>query len=125
LDIAEPGENEVPTKLYSPLHTPMSQLGDFGLGYSLDFSTLRATSVRSVILACRIDQHPQYHVQYFQGEEYSQGQEGVSSMLQGSAICTGVYEMNNNSVFWKNGNCRGGRKIAQCHSLTTTLPLAQ
>ena len=32
MDLAEPGENRYPTKLYSPLWTPMNQMGDFGLG---------------------------------------------------------------------------------------------
>ena len=32
MDLAEPGEDRYPTKLYSPLRTPMNQMGDFGLG---------------------------------------------------------------------------------------------
>jgi len=35
VDLAEPGENRYPTKLYSPLWTPMDQMGDFGLGVGL------------------------------------------------------------------------------------------
>lgn len=34
-DLAEPGEHRYPTKLYSPLWTPMNQMGDFGLGVGL------------------------------------------------------------------------------------------
>jgi hypothetical protein len=44
---AEPGEREYPTKLYQPIFTPHKQLGDFGLGIGLYFSTLRATMVRA------------------------------------------------------------------------------
>jgi hypothetical protein len=43
---AEPGEREYPTKLYEPVFTPHKQLGDFGLGIGLYFSTLRAMMVR-------------------------------------------------------------------------------
>lgn len=35
MDLAEPGEDTYPTKLYSPLWTPMNQMGDFGLGVGL------------------------------------------------------------------------------------------
>jgi hypothetical protein len=45
---AEPGEREYPTKLYQPIFTPHKQLGDFGLGIGLYFSTLRATMVRAL-----------------------------------------------------------------------------
>ena len=49
---AEPGERELPTKLYEPLFTPHKQLGDFGLGIGLYFSTLRAMTVRGGARAC-------------------------------------------------------------------------
>ena len=49
---AEPGERELPTKLYEPLFTPHKQLGDFGLGIGLYFSTLRAMTVRGGALVC-------------------------------------------------------------------------
>jgi len=32
---ADPGESKFPTRLYSPLFTPLSQLGDFGIGVGL------------------------------------------------------------------------------------------
>jgi hypothetical protein len=41
-DRAEPGERFCPTLLYEPLWTPHSQLGDWGIGIGLYFSTLRA-----------------------------------------------------------------------------------
>jgi hypothetical protein len=46
---AEPGEREHPTKLYEPVFTPHKQLGDFGLGVGLYFSTLRAMMVRASV----------------------------------------------------------------------------
>jgi hypothetical protein len=52
LQRAEPGESEKPTRLYSPIFTPHKQLGDFGLGIGLYFSTLRAMSL--LILAAGI-----------------------------------------------------------------------
>jgi hypothetical protein len=39
---AEPGEPHIPTVLYPPWLTPHAQLGDWGLGIGLYFSTLRA-----------------------------------------------------------------------------------
>jgi len=34
MDLAEPGEDRYPTRLYSPIWTPMNQMGDYGLGVS-------------------------------------------------------------------------------------------
>lgn len=45
LDKAEPGENDDPTRLYHPIFTPHSQLGDFGLGIGLYFTSLRAITL--------------------------------------------------------------------------------
>jgi hypothetical protein len=84
LEMAEPGESGIPTKLYSAVHTPLSQLGDFGLGYGLYFSTLRAFAVLSFFAG--IINIP--NLLYFASEEYSPGKE-LAPFLQGSAICTG------------------------------------
>lgn len=84
LDIAEPGEDSYPTKLYSPLWTPNSQMGDFGLGVGLYFSTLRSIMVLALIAG--ILNIP--NMLYFAGEKYSQGQEGVNILIRGSAVCT-------------------------------------
>ena len=84
LDRAEPGENKFPTKLYSPISTPLSQMGDFGLGIGLYFSTLRAMTV--LMLLAGIISIP--NLIYFSGPDYSQSQPGVISLLKGSAICT-------------------------------------
>ncbi|KAL9181404.1 hypothetical protein ACHAXT_010209 [Thalassiosira profunda] len=84
LDRAEPGETQLPTRLYSPLFTPLTQLGDFGIGVGLYFTTLRAVAVIALIAGCI--NLP--NIFYFASEEYSKGQPGVITLLKGSAICT-------------------------------------
>jgi hypothetical protein len=84
LQRAEPGEAEKPTRLYSPIFTPHKQLGDFGLGIGLYFSTLRAMSLMAI--AAGIIHIP--NLMYFASEEYSNGQPEVNDALKGSAICT-------------------------------------
>jgi hypothetical protein len=84
LDRAEPGENLLPTSLYSPIFTPLSQMGDFGLGIGLYFSTLRGLTIM-MVLATLIN-IPNFL--YFAGDTYSLGQPGVNPLLKGSAICT-------------------------------------
>mmetsp|Transcript_9917 Transcript_9917/g.16467 ORF Transcript_9917/g.16467 Transcript_9917/m.16467 type:complete len:1175 (-) Transcript_9917:117-3641(-) len=81
---ADPGEMHKYTKLYSPLWTPMAQMGDFGLGTGLYFTTLRALTVMTFILG--LVNIP--NMLYFSSEDYSDGQKGVSFFLKGSAICT-------------------------------------
>jgi hypothetical protein len=88
LNIAEPGERELKTKLYSPLTTPLGQLGDFGLGYGVYFSTVRSFAILSFFAG--LLNIP--NLMYFGSDEYSGGQPGVSTLLQGSAICTGNSE---------------------------------
>ena len=86
LNIAEPGERELPTKLYNPITTPLSQMGDFGLGYGLYFSTLRSFAVLSFLVG--LLNLP--NILYFASDDYSIGQSGVAPTLRGSAICTGM-----------------------------------
>ncbi|KAL7539204.1 hypothetical protein ACHAXR_009091 [Thalassiosira sp. AJA248-18] len=81
---AEPGESQLPTRLYSPFFTPLSQLGDFGIGVGLYFSSLRAVAFITLIAGC-INMP---NILYFASEEYSGGQPGVTLLLRGSAICT-------------------------------------
>jgi hypothetical protein len=83
MDIAVPGENKYETKLYHPITTPLSQMGDFGLGVGLYFSTLRAITV--LMLLAGIMNIPNFI--YFGSNEYSHGQEGVQWFLKGSAVC--------------------------------------
>ena len=84
LERATPGEMHRPTKLYSPLFTPISQMGDFGLGVGLHFTTLRAMTMVTFLLG--LINIPS--MWYYSSQEYSDGQEGVPYFLQGSAICT-------------------------------------
>ena len=81
---AEPGENEEVTNLYDPVRTHSSQLGDFGLGIGLYFSTLWGVVILTFVAG--LLNVP--NILYFSSEEYSQGQPGVTFLLKGSAICT-------------------------------------
>ena len=84
LDRAEPGESNLPTKLYSPIFTPLSQLGDFGIGVGLYFSSLRAVALITLIAGCI----SMPNILYYASDEYSSRQPGVNFLLKGSAICT-------------------------------------
>jgi hypothetical protein len=83
---AEPGESDDPTKLYSPWFTPHKQLGDFGLGLGLYFSTLRAITFITLIAGFISI----YNIVYFSSDEYlpSAFQTNISPLQRGSAICT-------------------------------------
>ena len=83
-DVAVPGENDYETTLYSPITTPLSQLGDFGLGMGLYFATLRYCGLLLVIAG--LMNIPNFI--YFSSDAYSEGQENVRLTLQGSAVCT-------------------------------------
>ena len=92
LQRAEPGEADIPTRLYSSLFTPHNQLGDFGIGIGLYFSTLRSLTV--LVFCCGLIHIPNFI--YFSGEEYSKNQvkpDGtkVDGIMRGSAICTDVH----------------------------------
>lgn len=84
LQRAEPGESKFPTKFYSPLSTPLSQMGDFGLGVGLYFSSLRAIALISLVAG--LINLP--NILYFASDVYSANQPDVSFLLKGSAICT-------------------------------------
>lgn len=83
LQRAEPGERQLPTKLYSPLLTPHSQLGDFGLGIGLYFSTLRAITILCILAG--LLNIPNFL--YFSGNEYGNDVDNVSWRFKGSAYC--------------------------------------
>ena len=89
LQKAEPGERDKPTKLYSVVNTPLTQMADFGLGYGLYFSTLRSFATLSLVAG--LLQFP--NLFYFNGSGYggNQTQEIVPGLLQGSAICNSTY----------------------------------
>jgi hypothetical protein len=82
---AQPGESHFPTKLYPLLSTPLSQLGDFGLGFGIYFATIKAYAI--LVLLGGILSIP--NIYYFASSDYNHGpQEGVPTLLKGSAICT-------------------------------------
>jgi hypothetical protein len=81
---AEPGECAHPTRLYHPLCTPLSQMGDFGLGVGLYFSTLQALTLLTFLAG--LLNFPNFI--FFSGPLYSQSQKGVDNLLKGSSICT-------------------------------------
>lgn len=83
-EVAAPGENNYKTKLYNPFLTPLVQLGDFGFGIGLYFATLRFLTILMILVG--LINIPNYR--YFTSQEYSEGQENVSWMLKGSAVCT-------------------------------------
>lgn len=87
LEKAEPGENDVKTKLYSPIFTPHGQLGDFGLGIGLYFSTLRALAFATFLLGLV----SAYNINYFASDAYMPvnfREQIINKLTVGSAICT-------------------------------------
>lgn len=87
LSKAEPGEKRLKTRLYSPLFTPHAQLGDFGLGVGLYFSTLRAIALITFLLGLISI----YNISYFASDSYmpQEFQDQISNIfIVGSAICT-------------------------------------
>ncbi len=83
LSVAVPGEMNYKTKLYNPWTTPMSQMGDFGLGVGLYFGTLRAFALL-LFLAGILNIS---NIIYFSDKEYSNGQKDLLFHLKGSAAC--------------------------------------
>lgn len=91
---AEPGECYLQTALYEPIFTPHGQLGDFGLGIGLYFSTLRAITVLTLLAG--LLNIPNFI--YYNSSDYTPGNSNFNStsnatvapLLQGSAICTDV-----------------------------------
>ena len=83
-DSAEPGEKHLPTKLYNPCCTPHRQLGDWGIGFGLYFTALRALGILTFVAG--LISLP--NIIYFGGDDYSDGQDDVRFVIRGSAICT-------------------------------------
>lgn len=87
LEKAEPGDHEHQTRLYDPIFTPHNQLGDFGLGIGLYFSTLRAIGIITFVGGLMST----YNMSYFASDAYmpTEFRDQIDSvLLQGSAICT-------------------------------------
>lgn len=80
LEIAESGEASLNTRLYSPVFTPTKNMGDFGLGFGLYFSTLQGLSFLLFVAGC-LNIH---NIIFFAGEDYSDSQPGVKLLLKGS-----------------------------------------
>eukprot|EP00536_Pseudo-nitzschia_multiseries_P002604 jgi/Psemu1/294887/fgenesh1_pm.35_\ len=93
-DRAEPGEDDDPSKLYPWFTLPHSQLGDFGLGIGLYFSTLRAFVFITFI--CGLIS--MYNIVFFASEEYDPVKAGIldpnvtftNMFMIGSAVCHSV-----------------------------------
>ncbi|CAJ1970212.1 unnamed protein product [Cylindrotheca closterium] len=90
---AKPGEKTRPTRLYDWLATPHMQLGDFGLGFGIYFSTLRAITW-ILFLTGTISV---FNIYFFASDEYGVNDpdtgftyEGMGNLLRGSAVCTDV-----------------------------------
>jgi Calcium-activated chloride channel len=93
LQRAEPGEKHFDTALYQPIFTPHKQLGDFGLGVGLYFSTLRAITV--ITLLAGILNIPNF--MYFSSTQYNDPNSNpidvgnftqqAKLLVKGSAIC--------------------------------------
>jgi hypothetical protein len=86
LNRAEPGEAFLRTRLYSPIFTPHKQLGDWGLGIGLYFSTLRAVCILTFLAGVLNTQN----FIYFSGPDYTADEQSSlrTPLLMGSAICT-------------------------------------
>jgi len=84
---AEPGEPHLSTRLYKPIFTPHKQLGDFGLGIGLYFSTLRALTILT-FLAGAVNTS---NIRYFASSDYNSNprqQDVLENFgVVGSAIC--------------------------------------
>ena len=85
LEKAEPGDPQ-PSDLY-PCHTPLGQLGDFGLGIGIYFSTLRSFAILTLLAG--LINIP--NLVYFASDDYSQGKDLGLFFVQRSAVCTGRF----------------------------------
>lgn len=85
MEKASPGEYDRETKLYSTFGTPLSELGKFGIGIGLYFTTLCAIGIITFIAG--IINTPL--IAYYESDKY-RGDSNLpqSVFLAGSAICT-------------------------------------
>jgi hypothetical protein len=116
LEIAEPGEKFLKTRLYSPYFTPTRNMGDFGLGFGLYFSTLQALAFLFFAAGCLNIPN----IMFFAGKDYSNYQPGVENLLKGSAICTNkilVPCVNCNSINFSDDT---SRIVIMTHTTTNT-----
>lgn len=82
---AEPGERNVPTRLYSVVNTPEVDLGDFGIGVGMYFFTLRSLAI--IMFLAGLVNVPT--LVYYASDAYSRSHDTIYfHALQTSAICT-------------------------------------
>lgn len=86
LDKTDPGEKRFPTQLYGFWSTPNDQLGDFGIGIGIYFSTTWWLGVITFIAGCI--SIPNIH--YYYSDEYSEAEseQGDGLFVDASATCT-------------------------------------
>ena len=89
LTMAEPGESEIPTKLYHPINTPLSQMGDFGHGYGLYFQVLRSFAILSFLAG--IINIP--NLMFYRSAEYDNTKAAyeLPLFIDTSAVCTSKF----------------------------------
>jgi len=89
LEMAEPGEDKFPTKLYSFISTPLNQMGDFGIGIGLYFFTLRFLFYLTIFAGIMSIPNILYYNSGAYNNEKS-NQQTYILLLKGTAICTDV-----------------------------------
>lgn len=124
LDRAEPGDTTQTTRLYPVWHTPLSQMGDFGIGIGLYFTTLKVLGV--LCLLAGIITLP--NILYYSSTNYStlgQSSSLVPNLLTlGSAICTDtpwvICQDCTPQQFLPNGNQRQSIGVGDTYDSTTS-----
>jgi len=81
---AQPGEKRLTTRLYDWISTPHVQLGDFGLGFGLYFSTVRV--IRNILLIAGL--FSAFNIYFFASSAYDSSSTDLSLLLKGSAVCS-------------------------------------
>jgi hypothetical protein len=83
-NLLEPGDDAEGAEAYPVLTTSLKDLGDFGLGIGLYFSTL--IGLAGLFFLCGIIQA--WTIHYYSSDDYSHGQQDdLPFLLKGSAIC--------------------------------------
>lgn len=92
------------TKLYSPIFTPLGQLGDFGIGVGMYFSLLFSLMILTFLAGLMSIPN----IAYFASDSYSESQPGLEGLLVGSAVCT--------DTSWV--SCQRNHELCEEHYLT-------
>ena len=83
LEPATRGEHQRPTRLYSVFYTPLKQMGDFGIGIGLYFTTVWAVSIMTIVAG--FISIP--NMMYFDSEAYGPLKHKKSFHIATSALC--------------------------------------